>query len=292
MIVDQLGIEHQTVFGLPPVEFVNLAADLGCGYIAIALSGGPYNPHGYEPYSLRDDAALRRRMMAAMRDRGVSISLGEGFTVRPGSDISGSAADLDTMAELGVRRINTVSLDPDLSRSLDEFGLLAEMVAARGMETTIEFAPSLTISDLSAALSAVRHVARLDFRLLIDTMHLVRSGHTASDLATIDPALIGYAQLSDNTIRQRGSVYREDSIDRMVPGEGELPLREILAVLPPDIVIGLEVPMRSRAEAGEPTQERARRCIRAARDLLAAVGTLGEAANGNDPAPCRCTLSS
>jgi sugar phosphate isomerase/epimerase len=272
--VDRLGLEHQTVFGLPPVEFVHLAADLGCRYIAVAPSGGPYNPHGYEPYSLRDDAALRRRLTAAMRDRGVSVSLGEGFTVRPGTDISGSAADLDMMAELGVPMINTVSLDPDLSRSLDEFGLLAEMAAARGMETTIEFAPSLTVRDLGAALSAVRHVARPDFRLLIDTMHLVRSGNTAADLAAVDPGLIGYAQLSDNTIRQRGSVYREDSIDRMVPGEGELPLRDILAVLPPDIVIGLEVPMRSRAEAGEPTQERARRCVQAARDLLAAVGTL------------------
>lgn len=273
MTAERLGLEHQTVFGLPPVEFVNLAADLGCRYIAVGLSGGPYNPHGYQPYSLRDDAALRRRMLAAMRARGVSISLGEGFTVRPGGDISSSAADLDTLAELGVPKINTVSLDPDLSRSLDEFGLLTEMAAARGMETTIEFAPSLTVSDLGAALSAVRHVARPDFRLLIDTMHLVRSGHTAADLAAIDPGLIGYVQLSDNTIRQRGLVYREDSVDRMVPGEGELPLREILAVLPPDVVIGLEVPMRSRAEAGEPTHERARRCVRAARHLLAAAGT-------------------
>ena len=265
-------MEHQTVFGLPPVEFVNLAADLGCRHIAVALTGGPYNPHGYEPYSLRDDAGLRRRMTAAMRDRGVSISLGEGFNVRPGSDIRSAAADLDTMAGLGVTRINTVSLDPDLGRSLDEFGLLAEMAGARGMETTVEFAPSLTITDLDAALAAVRHVARPDFRLLIDTMHLVRAGNTASELAAIDPALIGYVQLSDNTVRQRGSVYREDSIDRMVPGEGELPLREIIAVLPPEVVIGLEVPMLSRAEAGEPTEERARRCVRAARELLALGG--------------------
>jgi hypothetical protein len=65
-----------------------------------------------------------------------------------------------------------------------------------------------------------------------------------------------------------GSVYREDSADRMVPGEGEFPLREILAVLPPDLVIGLEVPMLSRAEAGEATRERARRCVQGARALL------------------------
>ena len=266
--MDQLAIEHQTVFGLPPVEFVNLAADLGCGRIAIALSPIPYNPHGYEPYSLREDAALRRRMASAMRERGVSISLGEGFTVRPGRDIRDAAADLDTMAELGATRINTVSLDPDLSRSLDEFGTLAEMAGTRGMRTTTEFAPTLTLRDLDAALAAVRHVARPDFRLLIDTMHLVRCGHTAADLAAIDPALIDYVQLSDNTLTQRGATYAEDSSDRMVPGEGEFPLRELLAVLPSNTVIGLEVPMRSRAQAGEPTRERVRRCVQAARELM------------------------
>ncbi|OHV37177.1 xylose isomerase [Pseudofrankia sp. EUN1h] len=264
-----MGIEHQTVFGLPPVEFVNLTADLGCRYIAAVLSGNPVNPHGYASFSLRDDPALRRRTAAALRDRDVSISLAEGFVVRPGSDMRGYAADLDLMAELGVAMVNTVTMDPDLPRSLDEFGVLAELAGERGMQTTVEFAPSLTIKDLPGALAAVRHVARPNFRLLIDTMHLVRSGHTAADLAAVDPVLIAYAQLSDHTVRQRGSVYREDSIDRMVPGEGELPLREILAALPPGIVIGLEVPMLSRALAGESTEERARRCVEGARGLLA-----------------------
>jgi sugar phosphate isomerase/epimerase len=208
-------------------------------------------------------------MSAAMRDRGVSISLGEGFTVRPGSDVRSLASDLDIMAALGVPMINTVSLDPDVGRSLDQFGLLADLAAARGMQTTLEFAPSLTIGDLSAALAAIRHVARPGFRLLIDTMHLARAGNTAADLAAIDPALIGYAQLSDNTIRQRGAAYRDDSTDRLPPGEGELPLRQILAALPAGIVIGLEVPMRSAAEAGETTADRARRCVHAAQDLLA-----------------------
>jgi hypothetical protein len=75
---EMLAIEHQTVFGLTPVEFVHLAADLGCGRIAIALSGSPYNPHAYAPYSLRHDAGLRRRMTTAMRERGVSLSLSLG----------------------------------------------------------------------------------------------------------------------------------------------------------------------------------------------------------------------
>ncbi|GGN19737.1 sugar phosphate isomerase/epimerase family protein [Streptomyces fuscichromogenes] len=270
--MDRLAIEHQTVFGLPPVEFVHLAADVGCRYIAMALSGTPHNPHGYPAYSLRDDAGLRARMSAAMRERGVSISLGEGFVVRPGTDLRDSGADLDIMAQLGVPRVNTVSLDPDLGRSLDQFGVLAEMAALRGMETTVEFAPSLTVKDLDAAVAAVRHVAREGFRLLVDVMHLVRSGHSAANLAALDPTLVGYVQLSDNTVRQRGSTYREDSVDRMVPGRGEFPLTEILAALPRNVVIGLEVPMLSRAEAGESTHERVRQCVRAARELLVTAG--------------------
>jgi hypothetical protein len=33
--MDQLGIGFLSMFGLPPVEFVDLAADLGCRYIMV-----------------------------------------------------------------------------------------------------------------------------------------------------------------------------------------------------------------------------------------------------------------
>jgi sugar phosphate isomerase/epimerase len=266
-----LGIEFQTVFGLPPVDFVNLAGDLECRYISTGLSGGMPNPFGYEPFSLRDDISLRRRLISAMHDRGVSISLGEGFMVSPGGDVRNHAHDMDVMIELGVKRINTVSMDPDLRRTFDEFGVLAEMAAERGLEMTTEFAPSLTVKNLDMAVAAARHVNRPDFRILIDTMHLMRGGHTAANLAAIDPALIGYVHLSDNTLKQRGAVYRDDSIDRMFPGDGELPLEEILAVIPRDVVVGLEVPMRSKIEAGVRPEVIARQGVDAARQMLAVV---------------------
>ncbi|MCK9896156.1 hypothetical protein [Frankia sp. AgB32] len=84
--------------------------------------------------------------------------------------------------------------------------------------------------------------------------------------------LLAHVQLSDNTIHQRGAVYRDESSDRMAPGDGELPLREIIAALPADVPVGLEVPMRTRADAGEPTEDRARRCVQGARWLFATVG--------------------
>jgi sugar phosphate isomerase/epimerase len=268
--MERLGIELLSVFGMPPVEFVSLAGDLGCRYISCGLESNPMNPLGYPSFSLRDAPALRREMVAVMRDRDVSIALGEGMNIRSGTDIRDRAADLALMAELGVRRVNTVSLDPDLNRSIDQFGALAELAAGHGMETTVEPSPGLTVGDLPTALDAVRQVGRPDFRLLIDTMHIVRSGAEPDDIAKIDPDLIGYIQLSDAPrVPTEPSYMKEAMFDRMVPGTGELPLLELLAVLPRDRVIGLEVPLLAQAQAGVEPHERLGCCVAAARDLLA-----------------------
>ncbi len=265
----ELALGFLSVFALPPVEFVNLAADLDCQHISTIVQGQPLVPLDFPPFSLKD-AALRKELLAAMNDRGVSISLGDGFLVLPGADMRNFCSDLDVLAELGVPRINVVSLDPDLRRTFDQFAALTELGAQRNIETDVEPVPGLTIGDLPTALVALDDVGRPDFRLLIDTMHLVRSGSSAADLSALDPQHIGYAQLNDTTLRPRIDNYMEEAMyERMVPGEGELPLRDILAALPPDIVIELEVPRRSLALAGVSPIDRLRPCVDAARRLLA-----------------------
>jgi sugar phosphate isomerase/epimerase len=269
--MDRLGIGFLGGFGLPPVEFVHLTADLGCRYMSAVVQGLPLVPLGYQPFSLKD-ATLRRDMLAAMNHRGVTISLGDGFLVLPGAEMDTFAGDLDALAELGVPRVNVVSLDPDLGRTFDQFAILTELAAQHGIQTVVEPVPGLTVGDLPTALAAREHVARPDFRLLIDTMHLVRSGSGAADVAAIDPDHIGYAQLNDTTLRPRGDNYMEEAMfERMVPGEGELPLHDILSALPPDIVIEIEVPRRSLALAGVSPIDRLRPCVQAARHLLSDI---------------------
>jgi sugar phosphate isomerase/epimerase len=269
--MDQLAVGFLSVFGLPPVEFVDLAGDLGCRFISTVVRGLPLVPLGYPPFSLRD-AALRRDVLAAMDLRGVTISLGDGFLVLPGAEMRTFTADLDALAELGVPRINVVSLDPDLVRTFDQFAALTELAAQRGIQTLVEPVPGLTVGDLPTALAASEQVGRPDFRLLIDTMHLVRSGSGAADIAAIGPDHIGYAQLNDTTLRPRLDNYMEEAMfERMVPGEGELPLHDILSALPADIVIELEVPRRSLALAGVSPIDRLRPCVEAARRLLSGL---------------------
>jgi sugar phosphate isomerase/epimerase len=266
----RIGIENISVFGLPPLEFVALAADLGCQHISTGLVSFPFGIHDYPPFSLREDPVLRREMIAAMRDRGVSISLGEGCTIREGGDASSYAADLDLFVELGTERINTVSMDPDFNRTCDQFGVLAEMAAERDLRITTELSPSLTIGDLPTALAALRQIGRPEFRLLIDTMHIVRSGSTAADLAALDPELIDYVQICDAPRQPRFDSYHEEAMfERMVPGEGELGLPELLKALPEDRVYAIEAPLRSLGLAGVSPHERLGRCVEATRRLLA-----------------------
>ena len=275
--MDRLGIGFLGGFGLPPIEFVNLTADLGCRYMSAVVRGLPLVPLGYPPFSLKD-ATLRRDVLTAMNHRGVTISLGDGFLVLPGAEMTQFAGDLDALAEFGVPRINVVSLDPDLGRTFDQFAVLTELAAERGIQTVVEPVPGLTVGDLPTALAALEHVGRSDFRLLIDTMDLVRSGSSAADLAAIGPDRIGYAQLNDTTLRPRIENYMEEAMfERMVPGEGELPLHDILSALPADIVIEIEVPRRSLALAGVSPIDRLRPCVEAARRLLSdvAAGSTG-----------------
>ncbi len=281
--MDRLGIELMCVFGMPPVPYIELAAALRCRYITAVLEPLAYNPHNYPRYSLKTDAALRREMKAALKSNDISISLGEGFVIRgrdnavaddpfvPG-DVDMKiqwAADMDLMADLGARRVNAVSLDRDLTRSFDQLAVFAELAAARGMESTIEFCPILGIADLPTAIQAVRYVNLPTFRLLLDPMHLYRSGGTAADISALTPDMIGHAQLCDVPRIAVNPVYMDEAMyERMAPGTGELPLYDYLAALPRDVTVGLEVPQRSLAEAGVAPLERVRHAVDGARLLM------------------------
>ncbi|MEO6248224.1 MAG: TIM barrel protein [Sphingomicrobium sp.] len=267
--MSRLGIELLSVFGTSPVDQIGLAADLGCSHISTGLTPFPVNPHGYEPWSLKDDPALRREMITAMRDRGVAISLGEGFAVRPGIDIRDRADELDLMAELGAACIGGVAMEPDMARCADQFAALVEMGGERGLQVTIEFAPVLPVSTLDEAHGLVTMVGRPNFGVLVDAMHFFRSGGDVATLAAMDPALIRYAQLCDAPlIADEPDYMREATFERRIPGEGEFPLAAFVAALPRDVVIGLEIPMLARAQAGITPAERLRPAVEAALHMI------------------------
>jgi sugar phosphate isomerase/epimerase len=280
-MVHRLGIDTQTVFGMPPVELVTLAADLGCGHVSTGLGPVPWKLDCFPQWSLRDDAALRLEMAAAMRDRGVSIALAEGFAIRPHTQARDFAADLDLFAGLGARFASSVSMDADLARVLDQFAVLADMTAERNMGFLIEFAPPHPINNLEQAVSVVSKLGRPNVGLVIDAMHLFRSGATVDELAAIAPGLIGYVQLCDVPLVDQGKPYMEEAcFERMYPGNGELPLTDLLRVIPDDVGIGLEVPNRAHAGGKDELRKFIERTVEASRRLLGRSSRSGEKQHG------------
>ncbi len=268
--VDRLGIDVLSVFGMRPPEFVGLTADLGCRHISICVEQMYDNPHAYAAWSFRDDLALRREFTAALRDRGIGIAVGEGFMLRRGRDIRDQSADIALLAELGAKSVNAVSIDPDISRTRDQYGVFAELAASAGVAACIEFVPGLPVPNLAAAAKIVTEVNQKHFGLVIDCMHVVRSGGGAADLAALDPASIAHIQICDAPLRADMSQYgNEAKSERLAPGAGELPLAELLGALPRGVVVGLEIPMLTKAEAGIGPAERLEPCVAAARRLLA-----------------------
>lgn len=264
-----VGLEHLCVLGMPPVDFVNLAADLGCPWISTGFTPVVEDRLGFGAWSLLENANMRREMLAAMRDRGVSIAMGEGFWITPGAEIRDQARGLEVWREMGVTRVGTLSFDPDLSRSCDQFGQLAEMAAAQDMDVVLEFVPGLAIDTLPAALQALRQVNCDNLGIVIDTLHLHRSGATASDLAALPAGTIGYLQICDAPAVPAIEDYAtEATYERLPPGEGDLPLLDILRAVPDDVPVGLEIPMLSRTSPGTCFETLLQPVVASARSLL------------------------
>lgn len=245
----RLGIEQLTLLAMPPVEYVRLASELGCVSISTGVTGMPLSMFGIEDYapwrawSLRDDSALRRETFAALRDTGVQIGLAEGFRAASGADVADFATDLDVFAELGALRVNAICVEDDMAMAIGELGRLAEMASERGLAFTIEFFPSEGINSFERALQVVDGIGRDRAKVLLDSMHFFRTGGTLAKLRAAGTDVIGYVQLADAPNTPPGETYFRDSLfARLVPGEGELPLAELIAALPAEMPISVEVP--------------------------------------------------
>jgi len=185
------------------------------------------------------------------------------------------ARDMDLVREIGGSRIACVSLDSDLQRTIDHFAVLAEMAAERGLLVSAEMGSLGPYGLVEPALTLVRGVAMANFSLMVDAMHFFRLGNTVEQLTAMDPKLIGYAQLCDAPWAPRFETYLEEAMyERLPPGEGELPLRDFVRLVPPDVVLSLEIPERALADSGIGPRERTARCIAATRSLLADNGAL------------------
>ncbi len=267
--VDRLALEFISALGMPPVEYVELAAQLGVAQVGMAPSPIAANPYGYPEWDLRRDPALLRATKASLAANEIKVSLGEGFLIMPGIAIADAQATMDVMAELGAPLVNTVVIEPDRQRAFDQFAEFAAMAKVRQMTAAFEFMPMMWPINLTEAAEFLEESGVSGAKLVVDAMHFYRSGSTLEDLARVNPERIGYVQICDVPMPAINPDYGAEARDnRLIPGEGDLPLAAFIAALPGTIDIGLEVPLSARAAGGIGPVELLSPAIAAARVLL------------------------
>jgi sugar phosphate isomerase/epimerase len=190
------------------------------------------------------------------------------FAMTPEVNVSLYEAALQRGAQLGASCTSVRILDLDESRAARNFGDFCRMAVRHGIQPGIEFMGYGAVDALPQALRILK--AAGCGKISLDTLHAVRTGTPMAALRQLDPSLIGYFQMSDGPLAAEASHYaREGAFDRLPPGEGEFPLREILPLVPGHLPISLEVPTQRWRAEGMDAEQRARRVVEATRRLLA-----------------------
>jgi len=251
---------------IAPLELVDVAANAGFASVGIRITGrrlgDPYTP-------VIGNADAIAEIGARLRERRLRLSNVSAWHLYPEVGIRELTSLVETVARLNGEMILLSCYDADRARFCATVRSYAELAAAHGLKLAFEFVPFSQGRSLDDALDIARAVDRENFGLVIDPLHLARSGSRPEDLAKVPRELFAFAQLCDGPREKPPEVdlATEARTMRLDPGTGGLRMREILDALPKDVELECEFPT-TRNLALAPA-ERARQIRAAAEGFLA-----------------------
>lgn len=207
----------------------------------------------------------------ALEETGLDVLEIGVFPIKPHMDWQLIGDVVSFSGQIGARSLVCPVEDQDRERSIGSFQKLADLARSEGLSALVEFNPYSACPNLAQALQILTLADRDNAGLVIDVLHLSRSGGSPDDLATISPDLIKLIHLCDappplSTRRSIEELRSESRTARLLPGEGELWLKHLLDVLPPTVPLSIEAPSARMADLS--AVERARRALVATHALL------------------------
>lgn len=242
-----LSIAQLTALPLPPPELVQLTADAGCRACGLRLL--PASPGGAH-HPLMNDPGLLAETLARMRDLGVAVFDLEIIRIGERFDALAYGAFFEVGRRLGARAVLVAGDDADEARLTANFAHLCEAAAPFALSCDLEFMPWTAVKDARAAARIVRAAGQRNGGVLVDALHFARSGTTLDDIGALPRAALHYAQMCDGNVPGPLTVeglIHDARCERMLPGEGGIPLRDLFARLPADLPVSIEIPSDTRA---------------------------------------------
>lgn len=267
-MIPQLGLAHFSAISVPPEEFARLAAEAGYHRIGLRLwppfAGAPH-------YPLRAGSGALRNLSRLCRDIGLAVYDIEAVVIDADFAPHSVVPTLEAAAELCATRLTVAGDDPDQGRLAANFALLCELASPYGVSVDMENMGWRSIATYAQADALVASTSADNAGVLVDAIHFFRNGGDAAQLR--GASRIQSVQLCDvagPAPSTSEAMVAEARAGRLAPGEGELPLHELLEALRPDTCISVEVPMN---EPGRSAAEHIQNLMTSTQRLFAALGT-------------------
>jgi sugar phosphate isomerase/epimerase len=267
----EIALAALAMLDTPPPEVVDVAAAAGFDAITLRLADGSDDEN-----PLVGDTPVRRETLARLRHHGLGVLDVEVIRLNGDTDVAGLRPVFESAAALGALNVLVIGNEPDEDRLVERFRELCEEAAPLGLGVALEFmvfTSCRTLEDASRIVERAEHPAAV---VLVDPLHLRRSGGSPADVARLvaeHPERFPYAQLCDAPLAAPGDsrrdLYREAVDHRLNAGDGELPLAALVAALPAGVPLSVETPVHALKD--RPAAERARRAMEATRRLFLAA---------------------
>ena len=204
-------------------------------------------------YPVAAGSQAMRELRAVLDGEGVRVTDIEFVSLTAQTRVADYQALLAAGAELGAVSLTVSGDDEDVARLTGNFAALCEMARGHGLRVDLEFMRWRPVATLQQACAVVTGAGQANSGVLVDALHLFRSGGQVADIGAVDPHLLRAVQLCDAPMLAPAEalIIPEAREGRLLPGEGQLPLATLLAALPGDVEISVEVPC-----AGLPAEQR------------------------------------
>lgn len=220
--------------------------------IAAAAGRSGFTHAGFTIEPEQWNASALKETKAALATHGLQVLDVEVIWIPEGGQLDDSHKTIiEAGLELGASNALVVSSEPDPGRTAEAFRQICEWCAPGNIRVALEFLMITAVQNMGDALDIISRTDHPAAALLIDTIHFQRAGHNPDDLREIDPHLLPYSQICDGNRKCQPDFehYLEDAVDlRSVPGEGQLPVYDVLRALPEEIPLSIEIRSKSYRE--------------------------------------------
>lgn len=239
--MNKIIIAPTTLQDTAPLEYIDATAAAGYDGIGLRVHRSPGLPF----FPVVGDAAPIREMRSRIADAGLEVLDLYSFYLEPGTDVTAFAPAMELGASFGAKYATVMGADTDWSRQRDNFAKTCDLAKQFGLVCSLEFAVIRPLATLPQTVRLIEEVKR-EAVICVDPLHLARSGGSPADVKALDPKYFPYAQISDGVLEPgepNPKLFGRLGLGtRKMPGEGTLPLRELLAALPRDLQLSVELP--------------------------------------------------